>query len=408
MMTEQPYAGLTIVCMASYFKGVEFIEACRAEGARVVLVVRERVREEAWPHAALETIVSVPNAATADDWVHAISHLARDRRIDRIVALEEFDVMTAALCREHLRVPGMGISTARLFRDKLAMRGRARETGIRVPEFVHVLNHAELRDFMTAVPPPWVLKPRMDVSAIGIQKLHDPQLVWHAIEALDARPALRERSSHFLLEQFIPGDVFHVDSLVHEGRVVFAGVNHYWRPPMDVAHHGGVFVTCSVPHESEEERTLRDMNRRLLAALEFRRGATHAEFIRSPGGELFFLEIAARVGGAHISDVQEAASGVNLWREWARIALAGDDRPYALPPVRRDHAGIALALARQEWPDTSAYTDPEIVYRVRRRHHVGLVVRAESYDRVRQLLQNYVDRFTDEFLAVLPPRQRAE
>jgi hypothetical protein len=69
---------------------------------------------------------------------------------------------------------------------------------------------------------------------------------------------------------------------------------------------------------------------------------------------------------------------------------------------------VALALARQEWPDTSAYTDPEIVYRVQKRHHVGLVVRSPSFERVDRLLGEYVTRFADEFLAVLPPLERTD
>jgi hypothetical protein len=118
--------------------------------------------------------------------------------------------------------------------------------------------------------------------------------------------------------------------------------------------------------------------------------------------------VAARVGGAFIAETLEAATGVNIWREWANIELARDLFPYVLPPVRQHHAGVALALARQEWPDTSAYTDPEIVHRVRKRHHVGLVVASPSYDRVQELLGRYVDRFSEEFLAVLPPLERAE
>ena len=154
--------------------------------------------------------------------------------------------MHAAMIREHLRIPGMGTTTARLFRDKLAMRVKAFEAGIRVPDFVHVLNYDEIRGYMETVPAPWVLKPRSDVSAVGIQKLHDSELVWRAIDALDARPVVTERSTHYLLERFVPGDVFHVDSLVENGEVIFTGVNRYWRPPMEVAHKGGVFLTNTV------------------------------------------------------------------------------------------------------------------------------------------------------------------
>jgi len=406
--TPSPHAGLTVLCLASYFKGGDFLRQCRAQGCRVILLVREKVRDEAWPHDSIDVLLTVPNQATPEAFVHAASGLARTQRVDRIVALEEYDVMTAALVREHLRIPGMGTTTARLFRDKLAMRVKAHDAGIRVPAFVHVLNADEIRGFMASVPPPWVLKPRSDVSAVGIQKLDDPGQVWQAIEALDARPALTERSSYFLLERFVPGDVFHVDSLVQDGEILFAGVHRYWRPPMEVAHHGGVFVTCTLERNSGEERALLETNRALLGAMKFVRGATHAEFIRGADGHIYFLEVAARVGGAYIAETLEAASGINLWREWANIEIARDQHPYVLPPPRNDYAGIALALARQEWPDTSAFTDPEIWHRVSKRHHVGLVVRSPSHQRVQELLDRYVERIERDFLAVLPPRQRAE
>jgi biotin carboxylase len=399
---------MTVLCVASYFKGVDFLRQCRARGCRVVLLVREKVRDEAWPHDSIDVLLTVPNGATPDAFVHAASEFARHEHLDRIVALEEYDVMTAALVREHLRIPGMGTTTARLFRDKLAMRVKAHGAGIPVPAFVHVLNQEELRGFMASVQPPWVLKPRSDVSAVGIQKLHEPTLVWQAIEALDGRTVLTERSSYFLLERFVAGEVFHVDSLVQDGEIVFAGVHRYWRPPMEVAHHGGVFVTCTVERGSSDERALLDANRALLGAMRFVRGATHAEFIRDAGGTTYFLEVAARVGGAYIAETLEAASGINLWREWANIEIARDQHPYVLPAPRQDYAGIALALARQEWPDTSGFTDPEIVHRVSKRHHVGLVVRSPSYRRVQELLARYVERIEREFLAVLPPRQKAE
>lgn len=397
---------MTIVCFASYFKGGDFLRECRAQGARVILVVREKVRSEDWPWEAIDHVVAVPDQVTADTFVHAVSELARRERIDVIVALEEFDVMHAAVVREHLRLPGMGTTTARLFRDKLAMRVKALEAGIRVPDFVHVLNEDELRSYMQAVPPPWVLKPRGDVSAVGIRTIDRPERLWQAIAELDQRPAINERSSHYLLEKYLPGDVFHVDGLADDRRVIFAGVHRYWRPPMEVAHHGGVFVTATVERGSPEERELLAMHQALVTALGFVRGATHAEFIRSAAtGEFYFLEIAARVGGAYIADTLEAASGVNPWRAWARLELSTRDRPFQLPALRSDYAGLALALARQEWPDTAGFTDPEIAYRVRKPHHVGLIVRSPRHARVRDLLAAYSARFEQDFLAVLPPRE---
>jgi hypothetical protein len=399
---------LTVVCLASYFKGETFLRQLRARGCRVVLVIREKLRDEDWPRDCLDLVITVPNGSTADVFVEAVGDLARHERVDRVVALEEYDVMHAAMIREHLRIPGMGTTTARLFRDKLAMRVKAFDAQIRVPDFVHVLNYDELRLFMDRVPPPWVLKPRGDVAAVGIQKLHESELVWRAIDALDARPALTERSSYYLLERFVPGEVFHVDALVEHGEVLFAGVHRYWRPPMEVAHQGGVFITTTVERGSGDEQALLGLNAALLRTLGFVRGATHAEFIKDEAGEFHFLEVAARVGGAFIAETLEAATGVNVWREWANIELARGETPYDLPPTRADHAGVVLALARQEWPDTSAYTAPEIALRPVKRHHVALVVASPDYHRVQHVLGEYAGRFAEEFVAVLPPLTRPE
>jgi biotin carboxylase len=289
------------------------------------------------------------------------------------------------------------------------MGAKVKEAGIHVPDFVSLLNHDEVRDFVDRVPPPWIIKPRSDVSAIGIKKGQDPGDVWRAIDELDRRERLRERSAHHLLSRFISGDVFHVDSLVSNTRVIFAGANKYGRPPMDVAHKGGAYISHSILRGAEDEKKLFEINRKLLKALGLETGAAHAEFIRSTAdGEFYFLEVAARVGGAYIADVLESASGVNLWREWARLELADEPTNRKLSPPRKEYAGIVLSLAKQEYPDTSSYDDPEVVYRVKKKHHAGLIVRSKKLERVRELLTQYAARFAEDFEAVLPPLERAE
>ena len=399
----------TIVCLASYFKGGEFLRECKRQNCRVFLLTKEKHRHEPWPHDSIDELVTLPNDASPDHFIYAATQIARHHKLARVVALEEFDVITAGLIREHLRLAGMTSAEARLFRDKLAMRGAAEAAQVNVPDFVHVLNYAELSEFMERVPAPWVLKPRTDVSAIGIRKVHDAEQVWRTIDELDARPRLNEQSSFYLLERYVAGEVYHVDSIVAGGRVLFAGVSMYGRPPMNVAHEGGAFISYSLERKSADRRKLLEINRQVIKALGLRRGATHAEFIKSAAdGKFYFLEIASRVGGAYIAETLEAASGLNIWREWAKLELSDDANPYRAEPTREEYGGIVLSLARQEWPDTSNYTDAEIVYRVRKPHHVGLVVRSPDHARVRELLEDYARRFADEFIAVAPPLERAE
>jgi len=408
-MPETANRPLNIICLATYFKGADFIHECKAHGCHVVLVTKEKMLREDWPRESLDDLIAVPNDAGPPLFIDLLAFLSRNRKIDRVIALEEFDVVTAALMREHLCLPGLSSSGAKVFRDKLSMAVYSQRAGINVPDFVPLVNADEVDAFMQRVPGPWVIKPRSDVSAIGISKVSEQEQVHRAMSEMNERENLRERASYYVLARFIPGEVFHVDSIVNDGKVLFAGTNQYGRPPMQVAHQGGAYISRTLERGSADEKTLLAINKKLVRALGLERGATHAEFIKSDAdGKFYFLEIAARVGGAYISDVLEAASGINLWREWARLEIADGKAPSKITPLRKEYAGIILSLAKQEYPDTSAYTDEEIIYRVKKLHHAGLIVRAPRLERVNQLLDDYGRRFVEDFVAVAPPPERPE
>jgi biotin carboxylase len=392
---------LTFLCLSSYFKGNDFLRACKAEGCRVLLLTVDKLLGEAWPRDAVDEIFAMPGGdfANRQDLLNAVSYLARSRPIDRIVALDDYDVEVAAMLREHLRVGGMGESTARYFRDKLAMRERAASRGVRVPPFVHVLNHEHIGKFLREVPGPWLLKPRSEAGSVGIKTFEREDDVWAAVEALG------DKQSYHLIEQMIAGDVYHVDAVIYERSVVFAAAHRYRRPLLGVVQKGGIFGTRTVKHGSPEEHELFEFHRDVMDALGLGRGAAHTEFIRGQAdGKFYFLESGARVGGAHISDLVEASTGVNLWAEWARVEVAGGKEPYGIEPARHEHGGLLVSLARQEKPDTSAYNDPEVCWRLSMPNHVGLVVRSPSAERVEQLLDEYERRFAEDFYVAIPAK----
>lgn len=393
---------LTFLCLASFVKGGPFLQALKQAGHRVILLTRERcAADEAWPRESIDHIVALPDLNKQPDITYAVSYMTRGWKIDAIEALDDFDVETAADLREHLRLPGLGSSLARHFRDKLAMRAVAEAQGVRVPPFSRVFNYDDLRDFMARVPPPWLLKPRSQASSMGIRRLQDSEQFWRTLDELG------DEQSFYVLEQYVPGEVFHVDSLVKDGEVIFAAASGYSRPPLNVYQDGGVFVSRTLDRAAALTQDLLTANRQVIRALGLPRGATHCEFLKANAdGQLYFLECAARVGGANIAEVVEHATGVNLWREWARIEAAHllCER-YSLPPMRDGYAGIVLCLARQEWPDTSGFTDPEIVQRVHKAWHAGLIVASPSAARVQALTDAYAERFSHEFLAVAPPKE---
>ncbi len=402
MSTASP---LTILCLASYEKGHDFLQQAKRQGCRVLLLTSLGLRDSHhFPTDAIDEIFYMPDVDGAwnrEHTLNAVAHLARTIFIDRLVPLDDFDLELAAYLREHLRIPGMGETTTRYFRDKLAMRMKAQEKGLTIPDFVPVLHHPRVNDFMDRVPAPWVLKPRSMAGAIGIKKVHSREEAWDAINFL------QDQQSFYLLERFVPGDIFHVDSIMYENQLVYAVASAYGKPPLEVSQSGDIFTTRLMKRGTGQEQALRTKNAQVLAGLGLLRGVSHTEFIVGhEDGRVYFLETSARVGGAHIADLIQAATGINMWAEWAKVEVAGGKAPYQAPEAADDYAGLIVSLARQEWPDLSGYSDPEVVWRMQKLHHAGVVVKSADYERITALMASYTGRFKHDFFASLPPKER--
>ena len=396
-MTDEQHKP-TILCISTYEKGQPFLREVARLGVNVALLTVNKLEHADWPRESISKIFTMPGELTPPQVLNTVSYLARDNRFDRIVALDEFDLEVAALLREHMRLPGMGESLTRHFRDKLAMRVRAKQSGVPVPEFTSVFNYDDLRSFMRDVPGPWLLKPRTNASAIGIRTIETPDALWPILDQLG------DLQSHYLLERFVPGEIFHVEGVTWNRKILFDAAHKYGKPPMQTMHQGGVFTTRALDRKSSDALALGKIHRQVIESFGLVSGVTHTEFIKAHSdGSFYFLETAARVGGAYIADVVEFASGINPWVEWARIEVASLlGMEYTLPNLKELYAGSIICLARQEQPDTSSFTAPEVVKRLTKHHHAGLIVRADSSARVEALVQEYSDRFLDEFCAVEP------
>jgi len=396
-----------IVCIASEHKGNEFLDEAQNAGWHVTLLTRKKLLDEPWVWTALNDVKTVGDDASQEDYVRAIANIAGGRQIDRVVGLDEFDVMTAARAREHLQLGGMTGSHALRFRDKLGMRSIASAAGIPCPEFTGVFNSTAIGEFLSSVEMPVVVKPRFEVSAFGIRKCETDGEVWDVLTDLDTRNNWRDHPSQFVVERFIKGNVFHVDSIVADGKVLACGVSQYGTPPFSVTHYGGVFTSSIVAYKSDERKELEKLNQQLLTAFKYHRGVSHAEFLHSEAdGKFYLLEVACRVGGAYIANVLEHACNFNLWREWAKLETATDEKPYKLPRLRKEFAGVALCLANTDTPDTSHYEENEIVYRVAKPKHVGLIFHSAKQKRIDELLSVYSERIASDFLAVMPAKER--
>lgn len=397
---------LSFLCISTYFKGNEFLRACKQAGNKVYLLTNKKLEFKPWVREYIDEVFYIEEKSDGsfdmNEIILGLAYMMRSRKIDRIVALDDFDVEKAAHLREHFRIPGMGQTTGRHFRDKLAMRMKAQEAGIRVPLFSSLFNDNEIFEFTQKVQYPCVVKPRSEASATGIRKVYNSEQLWEVVHYLG------DRRHDYLVEQFRPGDVFHVDSLSVQGDFVFTRASQYLSTPMEVAHGGGIFRSVTVPFDSADDRALRKINAEVMRAFGMNYSASHSEFIKDhETGEMIFLETASRVGGANLAEMVEASSGINLWREWANIETAvAKCEKYILPPVENNYAGIIISLVRQQYPDLTSFDAPEIYWRMHEEYHIGLVVKSESRERVIEILDDYANKIFKSFHASAPIRDK--
>jgi hypothetical protein len=394
----------TIVCISCYYKGYDFMEEMKKLGNKIILITSENLKEKNWPwHSIDETFYMPeikPSVWNLEHLVQGFSHLMTTRKVDAVVALDDYDVEKAALIRETFRIPGMGQTTHRYFRDKLAMRQKAKDSGINVPEFTAVFNNDEVNAFAETIPAPWVLKPRSEASASGIKKITSKEQLWEALDTLG------EERHLFLLESFKPGDVYHVDSLTFNQKIVFTSASKYLAPPMEVSHEGGVFRTKTLGANSKDFIDLEEINARVLSSFGLLNGATHTEFIRNKeDGQLYFLETSSRVGGAHIPDLVEASSSINIWREWAKIEdalLKG--KTYEISKSTGYYSGLIIALIKDKEPDYNDFECEEAVKFLPIDYHVGIVYKSNNSVAVQERLDSAAEKIHAELLNILPPK----
>jgi hypothetical protein len=316
-MTMKGTDGEIILCIAGSDTGHRFLREVATLQCRAVLLILDEHRDAAWPLDAVNELHSMPAGMTLQQIKNTVTYLARSRKFSRIVALDRFNVEVAAELREHLRIPGMGITTARYFSDRLAARIKASHLGMSVAAMTSVANYDELHSFMQIVPAPWLLTPRGESRGFATRELQAPEQVWEALDELG------DRQSEFLLEQKVEGDRFHVDSITADGTVVFSAVSPYHGTFSSESEDGQLLPARQVTYSKADVEGLRRSNAALLSGLKLARGVTHTEFLRSRvTRKFYFMETSASVDDSCIADMTKDAHGLNFWTEWARLEVA--------------------------------------------------------------------------------------
>lgn len=293
--------------------------------------------------------VSLCDAEEEDRWRAICEWTLRNHRIDRIIAVHERAVLLAAELRSKFALPGMDHATAARFRDKVLMKEAVRASGAAtVPGFSALDSAADLEtaDWSTGRK---VIKSRLGLAAKDLYMVDTLEEARRLVAGLDLS------GSHYEIEDFVTGQIYHCDSVVKDGRILFASVGKYLADPAGYSP-GGIFGTVLV-HEGKLHRRINDLNVAVLKGLGLQDGTTHLELFHTPDDELVFCEVAGRPPGGIIPPVIQWQYGFNIVETQIRLdagldislgSTPADEAPgtcgfIAFYPGESDEHGISKA-----------------------------------------------------------------
>ncbi|MEU5432208.1 hypothetical protein AB0G73_02395 [Streptomyces sp. NPDC020719] len=269
--------------------------------------------------SALE--IRVLDSLAYDDVLPVLREIAVWHGIpDAVFGQSEYDIFTAARLSAELGVAGgYGLDLVRRFKDKPAMKSVVGAAGIRVPRFRHLDDAPSAETVAEELGGlPLVLKPRAAAGSEGVTVVGTMQALREALDGVE--PTAYE------CEEYVEGEIFHVDGVYRAGALHFVSASQYVNTCLDYAR--GLPLGSVLLDEGPERDELTAFADGCLGALGLRDGAFHLEVIRRSAGELVFLEVGLRPGGAQVPFLHVDLYGIDLFAEAFRAAIG-------LPPLWR-------------------------------------------------------------------------
>ncbi len=243
----------------------------------------------------------------------------------RIATLSEFDMTASGQLRDHFRekynVIGPGSEIIDNFRDKLKMKEILGAKGVKIPSYIDfnsLVYQQNPTEYLSSIEKklgyPMFAKPTDSAGSIGtclIQNHHD-------LRAFTEKAS--QESQGYEIDEYVEGDLYHCDSIIQNGQVLFTFVNRYLNPNAE-ARAGKILGSMNMDLQSRESRELIEFTEHTLKQFpKLPDGITHLEVFKNKQGELIFLEVAARPAGAKVREMYlKRTHGVDF--SWLHLRL---------------------------------------------------------------------------------------
>jgi carbamoylphosphate synthase large subunit len=294
----------------------------------------------------------VPSVTDTDAMTRAVRSVQDKLWVDRIEATIEAHIMATAQVREACAISGTSVRTAWLCRDKPSMKQALREAGVPTAASAAAGSAAEVRAFAGQVGFPVILKPRSGAGALDTMRADDDVALSRALELFGGQGV-----ESIAVEEFVEGHEGFYDTITIDGQVVLDFASHYYPNVLEAMRTRWIspqFISTNRIDTAPEYAELREMGRRVNAALGIGTSATHMEWFFGPKG-LKFSEIGCRPPGVGGWDLYSAGNDIDVYLEWANAITRGET---GSAPSRRYASGM-VALRPDRDGAITGYTGVE-------------------------------------------------
>lgn len=235
-------------------------------------------------------------------------------------------VPTVNFVASELSLVGNPDANSEQYVNKYSMRVALMDAGIEVPKFVQLspenfdsaLEIVERADLSL----PIIIKPVDRSGSRGVVKLDDCS----QLEEMVLRAAQESFSKNVIVEEFIEGKEFSVESISWEGGHYLLAITEKETtgPPffVELAHHQPAALT------EEEYLRFKEFTFASLNALKVIYGASHTEIKITDEGKVYLIETGARMGGDFIgSDLVQLSTGYDFVKGVIEVALGQFSEP---------------------------------------------------------------------------------
>jgi hypothetical protein len=310
-----------------------FLHGLKSIGARVSAIgPASEAALSAGARRFLDGYRTCPRLLDGQAMLAAAGELGRQGGFDRVETIDEPLVEIAAMVRAGLGLPGLSVATARLCRDKVAMKEFLRQRGIPCAQSTGATTASEVHAFAERCGFPLIVKPVAGYGSLETYRVDDRAALTALLPKLQLGGDRR-----VAVEEFVDGHEGFLDTICDGRGVRHDFAAHYYPSCLEATQQRRVSPQIAVTNRIDGDgyRELRDVGRRVIDALGIRNSGTHMEWFFGSKG-LKFSEIGARPAGEKIWDMYRVANEFDVFREWA---LALFDRPSERAPSRRFAAG---------------------------------------------------------------------